>query len=42
MEKLIYQINEIEIKVKKNYSNSLYIISDFILNKSIKANNLSL
>ena len=42
MEKLIYQINEIEIQVKKNYSNSLHIICDFILNKSIKANNLSL
>ena len=42
MEKLIYQINEIEIQVKKNSSNSLNIISDFILNKSIKANNLSL
>ena len=42
MEKLIYQINEIEIQVKKNYSNSLNIIYDFILNKSIKANNLSL
>tara|TARA_B100001971_G_scaffold169128_1_gene160832 strand:- start:509 stop:1513 length:1005 start_codon:yes stop_codon:yes gene_type:complete len=42
IEKLIYQINEIEIQVKKNSSNSLNIISDFILNKSIKANNLSL
>jgi len=42
MEKLIYQINEIEILVKKNSSNSLNIISDFILNKSIKSNNLSL
>ena len=42
MEKLIYQINEIEIQIKKNSSNSLNIISDFILNKSIKANNLSL
>ena len=42
IEKLIYQINEIEILVKKNSSNSLNIISDFILNKSIKANNLSL
>ena len=42
VEKLIYQINEIEIQVKKNYSNSLQIICDFILNKSIKANNLSL
>jgi len=42
MEKLIYQINEIEIQVKKNYSNSLNIIYDFILNKSIKSNNFSL
>ena len=42
MEKLIYQINEIEIQIKKNYSNSLNIIYDFILNKSIKANNLPL
>ena len=42
MEKLIYQINEIEIQVKKNSSNSLNIISDFILNKSIKSNNFPL
>ena len=42
MEKLIYQINEIEILVKKYSTNSLNIISDFILNKSIKSNNLSL
>ena len=42
MEKFIYQINEIEIQVKKNSSNSLNIISDFILNKSIKSNNFPL
>ena len=42
MEKLIYQINEIEIQVKKNSANSLNIINDFILNKSIKSNNFSL
>ena len=42
IEKIIYQINEIEILVKRNFSNSLNIISDFILNKSIKSNNLSL
>ena len=42
MEKLIYQINEIEIQVKKNSANSLNIINDFILNKCIKSNNLSL
>ena len=42
MEMLIYQINEIEIQVKKNSANSLNIINDFILNKSIKSNNFSL
>ena len=42
IEKLICQINEIEIQIKKNSSNSLNIISDFILNKSIKSNNFSL
>ncbi len=42
IENLIYQINVIEIQVKKNFSNSFNIISDFILNKSIKSNNLSL
>jgi DNA polymerase-3 subunit delta len=41
-EKLIYQINDIELLIKKNNYNSLNIISDFILNKSIKANNFSL
>ena len=37
--KLIYKINEIEILIKKNSSNSLHIISDFILNSSNKFNN---
>ena len=40
--KLIYKINEIEILIKKNSSNSLHIISDFILNSSSKFNNYSL
>ena len=40
--KLIYKINEIEILIKKNSSNSLHIISDFILNSSNKFNNYSL
>jgi len=31
-EKLIYRIHEIELMVKKNYYNSLNIVSDFILN----------
>ena len=30
-EKLIYKINDIELTVKKNYQNSLNILSDFIL-----------
>ena len=41
-ENLIYQINEIEILIKKNAVNSLNIISDFIINKSNKTNNYSL
>ena len=40
--KLIYKINEIEILIKKNSSNSLHIISDFILSNSNKFNNYSL
>ncbi len=40
--KLIYKINETEILIKKNSSNSLHIISDFILNSSSKSNNYSL
>ena len=40
--KLIYQINEVEILIKKNSLNSLNIISDFILNNSNKINNYSL
>ena len=31
-EKLIYKIHDIELIVKKNYYNSLNIVSDFILN----------
>ncbi|MDC0200490.1 DNA polymerase III subunit delta [Candidatus Pelagibacter sp.] len=30
-EELIYKLNNIELMIKKNYYNSLYIISDFIL-----------
>jgi len=32
--KLIYDLNEIELQLKKNYSNSLNIISNFILEKA--------
>ena len=31
-EKLIYKIHDIELTVKKNYYNSLNIVSDFIIN----------
>ena len=31
-EKLISNINEIELSIKKNYANSLNIVSDFIIN----------
>ena len=33
-EKLIYKINQMELTLKKNYSNSLNIISDFVLNSA--------
>ena len=36
----IYNINNIEMEIKKNYSNSLNIISNFILQmSSLKTNN---
>ena len=31
-EKLIYRIHDMELIIKKNYYNSLNIVSDFILN----------
>ena len=34
LKKLIKNINDIELEIKKNYNNSLYIISNFILEKS--------
>ena len=38
-EKLIYEINDIELLIKKNSFNSLNILSDFILKKTIQINN---
>jgi len=35
---LIYRLNEIELLIKKNYSNPVNIISDFILNQSSTTN----
>ena len=34
IKKLIKNINDLELEIKKNYNNSLYIISNFILEKS--------
>jgi len=39
VENLIYETNEIELLIKKNSTNSINILSDFIINKSIKINN---
>ena len=36
---LIYRLNEIELQIKKNYSNPVNIISDFILNQSYQHTN---
>ena len=37
--KLIYEINDIELLIKRNSINSINIVSDFIISKSIKINN---
>ena len=39
IENLIYEINKVELLAKKNSSNSLNIISDFIINQSSKLSN---
>ena len=39
IENLIYEINEIELLVKKNSSNSLNIVFDFLINQSSKLSN---
>ncbi len=36
---MIININEVELTIKKNSSNSLNILSDFIINQAIKTNN---
>ena len=38
-EDLIYKTNEIELLVKKNSSNSLNILSDFIINQANRVSN---
>ena len=38
IKKLIYNLSEIELKIKKNFDNSVNIITDFVLNQS-KAKN---
>ncbi len=39
IENLIYEINQTELLIKKNYNNSLNILHDFILNKASEINN---
>jgi len=39
IENLIYKINEIELLIKKNSSNSINILFDFIISQSSKTNN---
>ncbi len=39
IENLVYEINEIELLIKKNPINSINILSDFIISKTIKSNN---
>jgi len=39
VENLIYQINEVELLIKKNSSNSINILSDFILQQTISTSN---
>ena len=37
---LIYLINDIELQIKKNYNNSILLVTDFILNQEYtKTNN---
>ena len=35
---LIYELSEIELKIKKNLNNSIYLVTNFILEKSISQN----
>ena len=39
LRKLIHELNEIELQIKKNLNNSIYLISNFILEKSISKSN---
>ena len=36
---LIYKINELELIIKKNFNNSLYLITDFLLEQSVSKTN---
>ena len=37
IKKLIFEINKIELKIKKNSSNSVYFLTNFLLEKSVKS-----
>ena len=36
---LIYNLNNLELKLKKNFNNSIYIITDFLLEQSVSKTN---
>ena len=38
IKKLIYNLNNLELKLKKNFNNSIYIITDFLLEQSVSKN----
>tara|TARA_B100001175_G_C19487858_1_gene630880 strand:- start:203 stop:1192 length:990 start_codon:yes stop_codon:yes gene_type:complete len=39
LKSLIYKINELELIIKKNFNNSLYLITDFLLEQSVSKTN---
>ena len=34
MKELIYKLNEVELRIKKNFNNSINLLTDFILETS--------
>ena len=37
IKELIYKINELELTIKKGVNNSIYLVTDFILEQTIKS-----
>ena len=40
MKKAIYEISKLELNIKKNFNNSINLITDFLISFSSKTNNL--